>query len=212
MNGSESSSAAKTQAKTYGNNEVMLMLCRALFATMLAKYSMNIEWVSDDDAAAAHKQNAVAALQVDFDKKAAKEALAAAAQAQKRGDVTNAVSTGDSMITARSLSGNSIRIRCDLTKDASSTVQSLKFAVQKEQGIPVDQQRLIFSGCQFENGRTLHSYGVKHDSVVHRRWCKVLLSRSFVLSFDSLYFLRLAIRRRANAAFVRRETRLGGAP
>lgn len=34
-------------------------------------------------------------------------------------------------------------------------------------GIPVDDQRLIFAGKQFENGRILASYGVKPESTIH---------------------------------------------
>jgi len=49
----------------------------------------------------------------------------------------------------------------------SSTVAELKSKVQTREGIPADQQRLIFGGKQLEDGRTFGDYGLQKESTVH---------------------------------------------
>ncbi|GAA6042998.1 hypothetical protein JCM8097_003879 [Rhodosporidiobolus ruineniae] len=46
-------------------------------------------------------------------------------------------------------------------------VDDLKRAVHGQEGIPPDQQRLVFSGKQLEDGRTLSGYNIKADSTLH---------------------------------------------
>lgn len=69
-----------------------------------------------------------------------------------------------SSIIIKTLTGK----KFDLQIGSSSiTVERLKELVLEREGVPVDQQRLVFAGKQLEDGRTLTSYNIQTDSTVH---------------------------------------------
>ena len=88
---------------------------------------------------------------------------------------------GGMQLFVKTLSGKTISVECE----PDESIESLKEKIMAKEGVPPDQQRIIFGGKQLDTQKNLSDYDIDDDSTLH---LVLRLRGGLVRIFRSLFY------------------------